>query len=121
MSLHPAEIIEDKTRPLSSLNLNFVFLCVLCGSILFLRPRHHHIIAARIHFVLFQRSWWRSTDVLAAQVVLPVMTSAPNLFRIVAILHDALQVCAHGRECFELSLGGMDQDAWLVSEFENLS
>src|SRR5205807_4392242 len=71
------------------------FLCVLCGSN-FLAPRHHHVIAARIHLVFFQRPWWWTTDVLSAQVVLPVMTGAPNLFCIVAVLDDALEVRAHG-------------------------
>ena len=71
------------------------FLCVLCGSKL-LASRHNHIIAARIHFVFFQRSGWRTTDVLATQVVLPVVTGAPNLFRVVAVLDDAFQMRADG-------------------------
>src|SRR2546430_11995327 len=86
-----------------------------------LRSRHHNIIAAGIHLVLFQGSGRRSTDVLSAQVVLPVMTGAPNLLRLSAILDDALEVRTHRRKCLELSGRGMDQDAGLVSELENFS
>src|SRR5438874_1323727 len=90
-------------------------------AVLTLRSRHHHIITAGIHLVLFQGSRRWSTYVLAAQVVLPVMTCAPNLLRVIAILNDALQVRTHGGKCFELSGRRMDQDAGLVSELENLS
>ena len=86
-----------------------------------LRARNHDIITTRIHLVLFQGSGRWATDVLAAQVVLAVMTGTPNLFRVVAVLNDAFQVRAHGREGFEFTLRGMDQDAWLVAEFEDLS
>ena len=88
---------------------------------IFLRPRHHDIITACIHLVLFQRPGWWATDVLAAQIVLPVMTGAPNLFRVVAILDDAFQVRAHCGKCFEFALRSVNQDAGLVAELENLA
>src|ERR1044072_796451 len=84
-------------------------------------PGDHDVIAARVHFVLFQRTRRWTTDVFSAQVVLPVMTGTPNLFRVVAVLHDALEVRAHSRKGFELARRRVHQDARFVSELENFS
>src|SRR6266576_359421 len=89
-------------------------------AVLTLRSRHHHIITASIYLVLFQGPGRWSTYVLSAQVVLPVMTCTPNLFRVIAILDDALEVRTDRRKCFELSGRGMDQDTGFVSKLENL-
>ena len=82
---------------------------------------HHYLIAARIHFVFFQRSWRRTTDILSAQIVLAVVTGTPNLFGVVTVLDDAFKVRADGREGFEFSTRGMHQDARLVAKLENFS
>src|SRR5438128_12457656 len=82
---------------------------------------HHHIIAAGIHLVRFQRPRRRATNVLSAKVVLPVMTSTPNLLCIIAILDDALEVRTDSGKCFELSCRCMNQDAALVSVREHYS
>ena len=49
------------------------------------------------------------------------MTGTPNLFRIVAVLDDALEMRANGRERFELAGRGVHKNAWFVSELENFS
>lgn len=49
------------------------------------------------------------------------MTGTPDLFCVRLVLNDAFQVRANGRESFEFSGGRVNQNAGLVSEFENLS
>src|SRR5213075_1664257 len=71
-------------------------ISIWCRCLNFLASRDHHIVAARVDFVLFQRPRRRPADVLSAQVVLPVMTGAPNLFGVVPVLHNALEVGTHG-------------------------
>ena len=52
-------------------------------------------VAASVHFVFFQRTRRWTTDVLAVEVVVPVMTGAPNLFCFGLILDDAVEMSAH--------------------------
>ena len=89
-------------------------------SVLTLCSRHDDIIAARIHLVLFQRPRRWPPDVLAAQVVLSVVTGAPNLFRVGAILNDAFQMGAHRGKSFQIARGRAYENSRLVSELEDL-
>jgi hypothetical protein len=86
-----------------------------------LGSRNDNIVATRIHLKLFQGPRRGTADILTAQVVLPVVTGAPNLLGVFFVLDDAFQVGTHGRERFEFSAGCVHQDARLVSEFEDLS
>ena len=86
-----------------------------------LRSGDNHIIATQVDFELFQRTRWRPANVLSTQVVLPVVTGAPNLFSLGTILNDALKVCADRRERFEFTSVGMNENARLVAKLENLA
>jgi hypothetical protein len=59
---------------------------------------HHNIFAAFIDRVFLEGTWWWTANILAAQIVLTIMASAPNLFCIRPILDDAIQVGANRRE-----------------------
>ena len=49
------------------------------------------------------------------------MTGAPNLFSFGTILNDALEVCADRRKRFEFTSVGMNENAGLVAELEDLA
>jgi hypothetical protein len=84
------------------------------------RFTNNNVVATRVDLILFKRTWWRAANVLAVQVVVAVMTSAPNVLHVGSILNDAFKVCADCRESFQLPGISSDQDAWLATELENL-
>src|SRR6476646_11360210 len=77
-------------------------------------------IAAHLDVEGLQRAGRRSRDVAAIQGVGPVVTRAPDLVKVVAILHRTGQVGARGRHRPVLAGGSADQQAGPAAKAEYL-
>src|SRR5687768_1277586 len=82
---------------------------------------HDDLVAAGIHFEFFQRPRRWSTDVLAVEVVIAVVTSAPDMFCFGLILDDAVEVRADGGECFYFAGVGAHENSRLAPKLKDLS
>src|SRR5580765_6973485 len=78
-------------------------------------------LAAQVHHELLERPRRRARHDVAAQVVGPVVTGAPELRGVRFELHRAVKVRAHGGERADVAVGGADDDAWAGAELENMS
>ena len=68
--------------------------CFSVSTVVKLTSRYDYLITAGINFVFFQRAGRRPANILATQAVLPVVAGTPNLFGVVAVLDNALEVSA---------------------------
>jgi hypothetical protein len=73
-------------------------------------------ISLKNDFVGFQWPRRRSRDISAIEIVLPVVTSAPDKPHIFAILHSALEMRTDCRECPQISTCCTYQKGGLLPE-----
>src|SRR5579864_9467301 len=77
-------------------------------------------VPANMDLIGFQGAGRRTRDIAAIQVVQAVVTSAPDLVEVVAVLNGATQVRANCRKGKVLSLGGHQQESGAGSQAKNL-
>src|SRR5438128_12207493 len=70
---------------------------------------YENLLTAHLDLKAFQRPGRRTRNVPAIQVVCSVMASAPDLMKIISILHRAREVSAGSRHRAVLAVGNTDQ------------
>src|SRR5205823_3030327 len=81
---------------------------------------HDNRAAARVDDEGLEWPRRRAGDVLAVEVVVPVVARTPDMAEVGAVLDGAVQVRAHGGEGAELARWRPDEDRRTIAELEDL-
>src|SRR6476659_10453146 len=87
----------------------------------FLAASDKYLVAPDLHFKRLQRTRRRAGNVTTVDVILAVMAGAPDLARVITILHGARKVRAGGRHGLILAGGGTDQQSRAAAEAKHLA
>src|SRR5690242_384266 len=80
----------------------------------------YDFIATDVHLVGFQWTRRRAGDIAPIEVVHAIVAGAPDLVKIVAILHGAAEVRANGGERAIFAIGGHQEQRGPASKTNNL-
>src|SRR6476619_7953537 len=87
----------------------------------FLAASDKYLVAPDLHFKGLQRTRRRAGNIAPVDVILAVMAGAPDLARVITILHGTRKVRAGGRHRFVLTAGGADQQPRTAAETKHLA
>src|SRR6266542_3735898 len=81
---------------------------------------HHDLVSAHVHDEAVERARGRALDVLAVQIVVPVVAGAPDMAHVGTVLHGAVEVRAHRGEGAQLAGRRPHEDPRAAAELEDL-
>jgi len=83
--------------------------------------RHDNVFTLQAYLERLKRPWWRTTHISPLQIIGAVVARAPDLVKVIPVLHSAVKMSAGGEKGSPFVVGCVQKKRWLAPKLEYLS